>query len=136
MVYRNKLILKMHIPIIANFRSPYPSSDFNCVSDYLRASRPDLEDIRYVFVQSSYDAYAERTSNNKFMTTGFIRPDIVAILNCGFIFYSSWDKSIPYLLKYPEVPLIFTEYYEEDSKQNLQKVDALGKFLFAHNKYL
>ena len=36
-------------------------------------------------------------------------------------------KSIPYLLKYPEVPLIFTEYYEEDSKYNLEKVDSLGK---------
>ena len=83
--------------------------------------------MRYVFVQDTYDGYAESISN--IMSKGndkFIKPDIVAVLNCGFIFYSSWDKSIPYLLKYPEVPLIFTEYYEEDSKYNLQKVDSLG----------
>ena len=83
--------------------------------------------MRYVFVQDTYDGFAESISNIKLKGNGkFIKPDIVAVLNCGFIFYSSWDKSIPYLLKYPEVPLIFTEYYEEDSKYNLQKVDSLG----------
>ena len=86
-----------------------------------------MDDIRYVFVQDTYEGYVEKSSSKKPESCTFIRPDIVAVLNCGFIFYSSWDKSIPYLLKYPEVPLIFTEYYEEDSKLNLQKVDSLGK---------
>ena len=114
-----------------NFRSPYRVSDFHCVSDYVRSTRPNLDDIRYLFVQDSYDGYVENSSNKKSENCSFIRPDIVAVLNCGFIFYSSWDKSIPYLLKYPEVPLIFTEYYEEDSKLNLQKVDSLGNtFLY------
>ena len=90
--------------------------------------RPDIDDIRYVLVQDTYDGYVENNSNKTPKTNNnFIRPDIVAVLNCGFIFYSSWDKSIPYLLKYPEVPLIFTEYYEEDSKYNLEKVDSIGK---------
>ena len=101
------------------------------MSDYVRNTRPNLDDIRYLFVQDSYDGYVENRSNKKSKNSSFIRPDIVAVLNCGFIFYSSWDKSIPYLLKYPEVPLIFTEYYEEDSNLNLQKVDSLGNtFLY------
>ena len=115
----------MQHTIILKFRSPYPVSDFKCVTNQLRDLKPDIDDIRYVFIQDTYDGYVEKnskTSNNK-----FIKPDAVAVLNCGFIFYSSWDKSIPYLLKYPEVPLIFTEYYEEDSKYNLHKVDSLGK---------
>ena len=111
-----------------NFRSPYPVSDFKCVTNELRELRPDIDDIRYVLIQDTYDGYVENNSNKTpKANSNFIRPDIVAVLNCGFIFYSSWDKSIPYLLKYPEVPLIFTEYYEEDSKYNLQKVDSLGK---------
>ena len=103
-------------------------SDFNCVTNHLRDSRPDIDDIRYVFIQDTYDGYVGNNTNKMpKVNCSFIRPDIVAVLNCGFIFYSSWDKSIPYLLKYPEVPLIFTEYYEEDSRYNLQKVDSLGK---------
>ena len=88
-----------------------------------------MEDIRYLFVQDTYDGYSESTNTKKSYNCGFIRPDIVAVLNCGFIFYSSWDKSIPNLLKYPEVPLIFTEYYEEDCKLNLQKIDSLGNII-------
>ena len=115
-------------------RSPYPTSDFNCVSSHLRDSRPDIDDIRYVFIQNTYDGYVENSTNKMLKSNcSFIRPDIVAVLNCGFIFYSSWDKSIPYLLKHPEVPLIFTEYYEEDSKLNLQKVDSLGRYLTMFN---
>ena len=45
-------------------------------------------------------------------------------LNCGFIFYNEWDRSLPSLIKYPDVPLIFTEYYEEDCKLDLQKLDS------------
>ena len=88
-----------------------------------------MEDIRYLFVQDTYDGYSESNNTKKSYNCGFIRPDIVAVLNCGFIFYSSWDKSIPNLLKYPEVPLIFTEYYEEDCKLNLQKIDSLGNII-------
>ena len=112
------------------YRSPYPSSDFNCVSKYLRYARPDLEDIRYVFVQDTYHGYIEGNGRSKKGSKRqIIKPDVVSALNCGFIFYSSWDDSIPSLLKFPEVPLVFSEYYEEDSKLNLQKIDSLGKLL-------
>ena len=87
-----------------------------------------MEDIRYVFVQDTYDGYIENAVNQNSSDMSCIRPDVVATLNCGFIFYSSWDKSIPSLLKYPEVPLVFTEYYEDDSKLNLQKIDSLGMY--------
>ena len=54
----------------------------------------------------------------------FRKPDLVLALNCGFIFYKEWDRSLPSLIKYPNVPLIFTEYYEEDCKLDLQKLDS------------
>ena len=105
-------------------------SDFKCVTNELRKLRPDIDDIRYVLVQDTYDGYVANNSNETpKANSNFVRPDIVAVLNCGFIFYSSWDKSIPYLLKYPEVPLIFTEYYEEDSKYNLEKVRSPNLWL-------
>ena len=112
-------------PIIF-FRSAYPSSDFHCISDYLRLARPEFDDIRYIFVPDTYDGYVEKGLNNNSMNRSFIQPDVVGVLNCGFIFYDSWDKSLPYLLKYPEVPLVFTEYYQHDCELNLQKLDSIG----------
>ena len=53
------------------------------------------------------------------------KPDLVLALNCGFIFYKEWDASMPSLIKYPDVPLVFTEYYEEDCHLDLQKLDSL-----------
>ena len=74
-----------------NFRSPYPLSSFSYSSPYLAAARPDLT-VDYSFVSASYHDYAgDRTK--------FVKPDCVAALNCGFIFYKSWDKSIPEMLK-------------------------------------
>ena len=109
-------------------RSTYPSADFYCVSNYLRGVRPDLEYIRYIFISSTYEDYAEETVENNNPSWKFIKPDVVAVLNCGFIFYDSWDKSIPYLLKHPKVPLIFTEYQEQDASSNLTKVKRLCKY--------
>ena len=81
----------IQIPLIHFIhRSPYPVSDFKCVTNHLRETRLDFDDMRYVFVQDTYDGYAESISN--IMSKGnvkFIKPDIVAVLNCGFIFYSS-----------------------------------------------
>ena len=122
---------KLKIIIIPFFiRSTYPSSDFYCVSNYLRQARPDLEYIRYIFISSTYEDYAEGTVENNNPRWNFIKPDLVAVLNCGFIFYDSWDKSIPYLLKYPDVPLIFTEYQEQDASSNLTKVKRLCKYYY------
>lgn len=85
------------------------------MSEHLKKVRPDLR-IRYSFVHNTYDGY---------MAVCDHKPDVVAALNCGFIFYSSWDPSIPAMIKYPDVPLVFTEYYLEDAVLNLQKVDSL-----------
>ena len=39
-----------------------------------------------------------------------------------YFVFQSWDESIPAMLRQPEVPLVFTEYYEEDCQLNLCKV--------------
>ena len=96
-------------------RSPYKSNDFYCVTEGLKAKRPALK-IRYSLVHNTYDG---------FMVVCRQKPDVVAALNCGFIFYPSWDSSIPAMIKYPGVPLVFTEYYLEDAQLNLQKIDSL-----------
>ena len=43
-------------------------------------------------------------------TPGYVQPDIVAALDCGFKFYPSWDPCIPHLLPAPGVPCVFTEF--------------------------
>ena len=60
--------------------------------------------FRYTFVHNTYDGYM--------LGAGASKPDLVAAFNCGFIFYQSWDSSIPPMIKYPDVPLVFTEYYQ------------------------
>ena len=75
---------------------PYPASDFEYESPQLSRSRPDLK-IRYSFVKPTYHEYAATAGQKK--KNKFVRPDCVAALNCGFIFYQSWDPSIPPMLK-------------------------------------
>ncbi len=62
--------------------------------------------MRYVFKRRSYQ---EACGEGKVP-----RADLVVALNCGFVFYESWDASIPLMLSRPGVPLVFTEYYLED----------------------
>ena len=38
-------------------------------------------------------------------------PDLLAALNCGFIFYKSWDSSLDCMVRPSGSPLVFTEYY-------------------------
>lgn len=95
---------------------PFKSKDFCSQSPYLQAVRPDLK-IRYTFVHNTYDGYMDVSCK--------VKPDLVAAFNCGFIFYTSWDPSLPSMIKYADVPLVFTEYYQEDCGLNLQKVDSV-----------
>ena len=44
-------------------------------------------------------------------TVQYTEPDLVAALNCGFIFYNSWDSSLDPMLRRSGAPLVFTEYY-------------------------
>jgi len=80
--------------------------------------RPNVK-VRYVFKAGEYHKVARKIG----------KADLVVALNCGFIFYRSWDESIPPMLK---APLAFTEYYEEDCKANLDKVRRRGKFLISN----
>ena len=50
-------------------------------------------------------------------------PDLVVALDCGFKFYPSWVPAIREMLKYADVPLIFTEFTMKDQKDNLAIVE-------------
>lgn len=100
---------------------PYPISDFYYISDHLKRLRPELS-IRYCFFKSSYHDFVNSKAAKK---AKVIWPDAISALNCGFIFYQSWNASIPSMLRSPGVPLIFTEYYLQDCQLNLDKVDDL-----------
>ena len=107
--------------IISASRCNYPMTDFQCSSNHLQESKAaEGRDVRsrYVFVRQAYDKFVLEKASN------IARPDLVLALNCGFIFYKEWDPSMPALIKYPDVPLVFTEYYEQDCQLDLQK---LGK---------
>ena len=45
--------------IFLSFRSPYPSSDFECASEHLKWARNDSIHPRYVFIKSSYHKFVE-----------------------------------------------------------------------------
>ena len=55
-------------------------------------------------MHNTYDGYMDVSCK--------VKPDLVAAFNCGFIFYTSWDPSLPPMIKYADVPLVFTEYYQ------------------------
>ena len=84
-------------------------------------ARPEL-DVRYSFHKATYHAFAADKAVKK---AGLAKPDVVTALNCGFIFYKTWDASVPAMLKWAGVPLVFTEYYLQDAELNLEKVDDL-----------
>ena len=59
--------------------------------------------VSFSLVKSDYKQY----SRSKL----YQEPDLVAALNCGFIFYKSWDSSLDSMLRKSSAPLVFTEYY-------------------------
>ena len=58
------------------------------MSSALTKLRPDLI-VRYIFEQTDYHVFMTSSNCNS------KRPDIVAALNCGFVFYKEWDASLP-----------------------------------------
>ena len=70
--------------------------------------------IKFVMVKADYRSYAKSKQ--------FREPDLVAALNCGFIFYTSWDSSLDPMLRPSGAPLVFTEYYQQDCQLNLEKL--------------
>ena len=59
--------------------------------------------VSFSLVRSDYRQY----SRSKL----YQEPSLVAALNCGFIFYKSWDSSLDSMLRTSSAPLVFTEYY-------------------------
>jgi len=70
--------------------------------------------VSFSLVRSDYKQY----SRSKL----YQEPDLVAALNCGFIFYKSWDSSLDSMLRISSAPLVFTEYYLQDCQLNLEKI--------------
>jgi hypothetical protein len=66
------------------------------MSSTLTEHRPEAT-IRYLFVDTDY---------HDFMTSfdcNVKRPDIVAALNCGFVFYKEWDSSLSDMVTQPNL---------------------------------
>ena len=82
---------------------------------------PDTQDTRpgLELVHLPPCAYHEYAAS-----PGYTEPDLVAALNCGFILYSSWAASLPAMVRASGAPLVFTEYYEQDCRANLDLVTA------------
>ena len=68
------------------------------------ASFSPPDNIQLVFQPPcSYEEFARSGS--------FSEPSVVCAFNCGFILYSSWEASLPAMVRESGAPLVFTEYY-------------------------
>ena len=83
--------------------------------DDMSWSHPQLEMIH--IPPCSYDQYAA--------SEDYEEPDLVCAFNCGFILYSTWAASIPHMVRSSGAPLVFTEYYHQDCRSNLDLVTSL-----------
>jgi len=111
-------IEKLHIVFIGDevITGAFPPT-FTYKSSEAQKERPDLE-VKYTLEPPKlYDEYVKGPS--------FVKPDIVAGLDCGFKFYPSWDSSIPYMVPQDGTPCVFTEFTLQDTKDNLCKVKRL-----------
>ena len=58
----------------------------------------------------------------------FILPDIVCVFNCGFHEYTTepeketWKPALPFLTKFPGVPLLFTSYTRTEADKDLDLI--------------
>ncbi len=52
----------------------------------------------------------------------FVRPDLVAALDCGFKFYPEWKGALEVILTFKDCPLIFTEFNLGDLDDDLAVV--------------
>ena len=118
-------------------RSPYPLTDFCTASEHLRRTRGTnfLKSFpRYVFVNAAYHDFVDsnpRKKSSSSQNQELRKPDLVLALNCGFVFYKEWDASLPSMVTFANVPLIFTEYYQEDCKLDLQKLGSTFLRIFS-----
>jgi len=90
---------------------------FTFKSNEAQKERPDLQ-VKYTFEPPQlYQDYVN--------TPKYRAPDMVAALDCGFKFYSTWDPCIPHLLPDNGAPCVFTEFTLQDTRDNLSKVERL-----------
>lgn len=109
---------KLHIVFIGDevICGSFPPT-FTFKSNEAQKERPMLE-VKYTFEPPQlYSDYVTSPS--------FTSPSVVAALDCGFKFYSSWDQSIPSLLPNDGAPCVFTEFTLQDTKDNMSKVQKL-----------
>lgn len=90
--------------------------DFTFKSKDMQADRKDLT-IRYLLVPHLYQEYAKGQTASTFM-----EPDLVVALDCGFKFYPTWIPAFSLMLQHVGVPLIFTEFNLQDTKDDLDLV--------------
>jgi hypothetical protein len=62
------------------------------MSSAMTELRPETT-VRYLFVETDYHLFMTSHNGN----AG--RPDIVAALNCGFVFYNEWNASLADMVK-------------------------------------
>ena len=72
--------------------------------------------VKFILVKDNYRGYSKSKT--------FLEPDLVSALNCGFIFYQSWDASLDPMLRGSGAPLVFTEYYLQDRANFLPEILA------------
>jgi len=76
------------------------------------SSPPGAPELELVFIPPcTYDKFA--------LSPDYTEPDLVCAFNCGFILYNSWAASLPHMIRSSGAPLLFTEYYLQDCKANL-----------------
>merc|ERR1712012_1386894 len=109
---------KMNIVFIGDevITGAFPPT-FTYKSAVAQKDKPELE-VMYTFEPPML--YQEYCKSAKYS-----EPDIIAALDCGFKFYPSWDPCIPSLVAKAGVPLVFTEFTLQDTKDNLDKVEKL-----------
>ena len=86
---------------------------------------PSVGGVEYQFIPPC--TYADFATSKLFS-----EPDIVCAFNCGFILYSSWAESIPYMVRQSGAPLVFTEYYLQDCVANLAMVEEITPVTVLH----
>ena len=81
------------------------------------AGREIIYDIR----KMPYESYCQNCPD-------FILPDMVCVFNCGFHEYTNepeketWKPALPFLTKFPGVPLLFTSYTLTEADKDLDLI--------------
>merc|ERR1712018_168615 len=120
-IHRLPKLLKLHLVFIGlelemedmDGENPDIKPCENCCD----AGREIIYDIR----KMPYESYCQNCPD-------FILPDMVCVFNCGFHEYSNepeketWKPALPFLTKFPGVPLLFTSYTLTEADKDLDLI--------------